>query len=59
MKNLEQMTLEEHKKNSESFKVAKCQMSDGPFCGAMDKYYTHSRSLYESTESLKSAEQLT
>ena len=53
------MAQEEHKKKSESFKVAKCQMSDGPFCGAMDKYYTHSRSLYESADTLKSAEQLT
>ena len=24
----------------------KCKISDGPFCGPMDKYYRHSKSLY-------------
>ena len=24
----------------------KCNLSDGPFCGPMDKYYRHSKSLY-------------
>ena len=24
----------------------KCNLSDGPFCGPMEKYYTHSKTLY-------------
>ena len=28
--------------------VYKCNISDGPFCSPMDKYYKHSKALYSS-----------
>ena len=31
-------------------------MSDGPFCGLMDQYYTHSKSLYTPTDKLNAIE---
>ena len=42
------MKPEDYDGKKENQVVFKCNVSDGPFCAPMDKYYQHSKVLYNS-----------
>ena len=42
------MKPQDYDEKKENQVIFKCNVSDGPFCAPMEKYYLHSKSLYNS-----------